>query len=228
MAFRFANQCPIVKCDFKPIGIDRCKEVFRFSWTDWRQIFDKLRFFLVIFIAAFLMQCQHHQLPILETQKIATFTFSLYFPHIFSFLRHRLFYMYACVKNSLCDVVLQVTLTICVLPSLLCFHCPFLGPIFLQITHSLLPVLLFLSFTLTAHPMDNTSFHPLFSPLFLLLAHALFQWFQFLTILFSVLSHSSCPAFCLTDVSTWLLCLRLPIHLENMSLYRFEQVLGFA
>lgn len=101
VAFRFANQCPIVKCDFKPIGIDRCKEVFRFSWTDWRQIFDKLRFFLVIFIAAFLMQCQHHQLPILETQKIATFTFSLYFPHIFSFLRHRLFYMCACVKNSL-------------------------------------------------------------------------------------------------------------------------------
>lgn len=174
------------------------------------------------------MQCQHHQLPISDSQKIATFAFSLCFPHIFSSLRHRLFYMYACVKNSQHDVVLQVILTICISPSLLCFHCPFLGPIFLQITHSLLPGLLFLSFNLTAHPADNTSFHPLFPPLFLLLPCAVFQWFQFLTILFSVLSPSSCPAFCLTDVSTWLLCLRLPIHLENMSLYRFEQVLGFA
>lgn len=78
-------------------------------------------------------------------------------------------------------------------------------------------------FTLQIIPLSSSIF-PLVPFCWLMLC----SWFQFLTIFFSVLSPSSCPAFCLTDVSTWLLCLRLPIQLEIMPLYRFEQVLGFA
>lgn len=66
--------------------------------------------------------------------------------------------------------MLKVILTICpfsasVSPPLLCFYCPFLGSVFLQITHSLLPGLFPQSFNLQVHPEDNTSCHPLFSPL---------------------------------------------------------------
>lgn len=106
-------------------------------------------------------------------------------------------------------------------PPLLCFCCPFLGPGFLQNMHSLLLGLLFLSFYVKVHPTDNTSLHPLFSPLVPFAGSCHVPGFS------SSPFFSQCflPALVLhfaSHVSTWLLCLRLPIQLENMSLYRFE------
>lgn len=181
------------------------------------------------------MQCQHHQLPVSDSQKIVGFWFlSIFSSYLLFWETYRLFCMYADVKNSLHYVYAQTYL------DYLHIHC----------SHLTSPVVLLL-------PLSGSSFstyYTFFAARFIISQRAsvckftlqiipLFiicfppcafcwlmpcSWFQFLAVLFPVLSPSSCPAFCLTDVSTWLLCLRLPIQLENMPLYRFERVLGFA
>lgn len=110
MAFRFANQCPIVKCDIKPIGKDSCWEVFRFSWTDWGQIFDKLRFFWLYLLLHFWctastisFQCQIHK-------RLLLFGFSVFSTYLLFWETYRLFCMYAGVKSSLHYVYAQTYL----------------------------------------------------------------------------------------------------------------------
>lgn len=75
------------------------------------------------------MQCQHHQLPVSDSQKIVTFwLLSVSSPCLLFWETYRLFCMYAGVKNALHNVVLKLIFTICpfsvpIPPPLLCFYC---------------------------------------------------------------------------------------------------------
>lgn len=120
------------------------------------------------------MHCQHHQLPVSDSQKIVTFWFLCIF-RISSLLRDLQAVLYVCRCKKFSPLCLCSNLSWLFAYSLLPSHfpcCAFIAPFWVQFFYKLLilccQVYYFSeSFCVWVHPTDNTSFHHLFSSLYL-------------------------------------------------------------
>lgn len=127
------------------------------------------------------MHCQHHQLPVSDSQKIVTFWFLCIF-HISSLLRDLQAVLYVCRCKKFSPLCLCSNLSWLFAYSLLPSHfpcCAFIAPFWVQFFYKLLilccQVYYFSeSFCVWVHPTDNTSFIIYFPPCTFLLANAMF------------------------------------------------------